>query len=121
MKVLGKLKKRKVESEYVRPVTKIVCDNCGKVINELYGKITTHHDLWGKDSCDSFEYYDLCFECSKQMFDDYLKKPRQTEQFEYECKRTFIGEEIVMDENGGIDIFEEENCILESDYESSKS
>ena len=113
MKILGNLKKVKVKSEYVRPVKYVVCDKCKKQLDKKYARISTHHYLWGNDSHESFEYYDLCFECAIKMFSDYLKEPQKSEHFEYECVNTCVGEEIEMDEKGNIDLFERDEYFIE--------
>ena len=54
----------------------IYCDVCGKEIktHESYWSLTTHHNDWGNDSCDSYEYYDVCSkECMRKKFEEYLK------------------------------------------------
>ena len=104
MKILGELKTRKVESEYVRPIKQVICDKCGKELTDLYALITTQHSLWGNDSYESYKKYDLCFECCKKLFNDYLEKPNKTETFEYKCvsANIVVGAEIEMDENGNI-------------------
>ena len=113
MKMLGELRKRKVETEYVRPITRIICDSCKKTLVDEYARVSTHHNLWGNDSHESYEYYDLCFECAIKMFTQYLQQPRKSEQFEYECVRVCVGEEKEMNENGNIDIFDRDEYKLE--------
>lgn len=113
MKILGKLKKRKVKSEYVRPIVKMTCDKCGKELIKLYAHVYTDHQLWGNDSVESVEGYDLCFECAKQMFNEYLNDPVHTEHFDYECREVVIGEDIEMDEEGNIDLFKRHEYQLE--------
>jgi hypothetical protein len=41
------------------------CDCCGKEINATqlpneWHNFNSHHDEWGNDSIDSYEYYDVC-------------------------------------------------------------
>lgn len=50
------------------------CDICGKQIKSGngYWHVQTHHNDWGNDSVESFEYFDVCsVECLKQKFDEY--------------------------------------------------
>ena len=50
-----------------------VCDICGKEIHKEYWLITTHHNDWGNDSCESYECFDACSpECAYSMFIGYL-------------------------------------------------
>ena len=65
------------------------CDVCGKVIFPVEQKkscfsfcgastefylITTGHNDWGNDSCDSIEYKDACSkECAQKIIDEYFK------------------------------------------------
>jgi hypothetical protein len=52
------------------------CDVCQKEIKtHSYWELTTHHNDWGNDSCESYEYFDVCSkECLRQKFDEYVKK-----------------------------------------------
>ena len=73
------------------------CDICGKIIwdsrNEGYGVkfqdryyLTTGHEDWGNDSCDSMKTFDICSkECLMKKFDEYIEKTcgkSNTEYFE---------------------------------------
>ena len=52
------------------------CDICKKEIesNKSYWKLTTHHNDWGNDSIDSYEYFDVCSkECMRNKFEEYLE------------------------------------------------
>jgi hypothetical protein len=56
------------------------CDVCGKEIKsensfkKPYWSLTTHHNDWGNDSIESYEYYDVCSkDCLKQKFDEYVE------------------------------------------------
>lgn len=61
------------------------CDICGKeipptVIPHIYGEpvydyyeITTHHNDWGNDSVESYEYFDACSpECANKLCEKYI-------------------------------------------------
>lgn len=49
------------------------CDICGKEITGHYWEVTTHHDDWGNDSIDSYEYDDCCStNCLRVAFFNYL-------------------------------------------------
>lgn len=63
------------------------CDVCFKTIDPVnkngskhprqlipYFSITTHHNDWGNDSCDSYEEFDACCpECALKFTEKYLK------------------------------------------------
>lgn len=55
------------------------CDNCGKVINterfpDEWHHFSSHHNEWGNDSCDSYEYYDVCSaKCYVEKFTDVVE------------------------------------------------
>ena len=52
------------------------CDVCGKEIEsrESYWSLTTHHYDWGNDSCESYEYFDICSkDCMRKKFEEYLE------------------------------------------------
>lgn len=41
------------------------CDNCGKVYSnrnfpDEWHNFSSHHNEWGNDSIESYEYYDVC-------------------------------------------------------------
>ena len=61
------------------------CDVCGKeipptVIPHKYGEpvydyyeVTTHHNDWGNDSVDSYEYFDVCSpDCANKLWEEYI-------------------------------------------------
>lgn len=51
----------------------IKCDICGKEITGKFWRLTTHHNDWGNDSIDSYEYFDLCSrECINRALDNYI-------------------------------------------------
>ena len=58
---------------------KVTCDVCGKTIADKnnrvakYWRLTTGHDDWGNDSCDSYMDFDLCSkECIKEKLNKYF-------------------------------------------------
>jgi hypothetical protein len=57
-------------------LVKVVCDICKNDIPEEHHryKVTTGHNDWDNDSCESVEYWDICSdECLQKKFDLYLK------------------------------------------------
>lgn len=59
------------------------CDVCGKDIPPLprtfpqiytpYYRITTYHNDWGNDSCESYDYQDACSpECALKICEQYI-------------------------------------------------
>ena len=52
-----------------------VCDICQKKIeSDSYWQLTTHHNDWGNDSHESYEYFDVCSKkCLAEKFEEYLK------------------------------------------------
>ena len=60
---------------------KRICDNCHKEIQMEsdskyynYFHVSTHHNDWGNDSCDSYMDYDACCpDCAIKMAEIYLK------------------------------------------------
>lgn len=83
--------KREVTDETLRSV---ICDNCKKEIEikhssyrtgGVYYEVTTHHNDWGNDSRESFEYFDFCsYECLAKHQEQYFKNARGSEQYEIE-------------------------------------
>lgn len=63
--IIEKIEHRKVE--YLR------CDKCKKKITDGYYEVTTGHNDWGNDSCDSIRDYDICPNCIEEFTTDYLK------------------------------------------------
>lgn len=86
MRILGKMQKKRVVTKCVRPVTRLVCDKCGKELKGLYAWVTTSHNLWGHDSVESVHSHDYCFECARKAFEEYTEHPERTEEFEYEAR-----------------------------------
>ena len=77
----------------------VVCDGCGKEIrnknnmNERiarlpYYEVTTHHNDWGNDSVDSYEYFDFCsLDCMLPHMRTYYKTANGSES--YDVERTY--------------------------------
>ena len=50
------------------------CDICGKDIHKGYWTLTTGHNDWGNDSCDSTKHFDLCSkECVQKKLEEYFE------------------------------------------------
>lgn len=74
-----------------------VCDVCDKLIlkkNEnkttycigKHWRLTTGHNDWGNDSCDSVEVYDICSaECLEKQLQKYVQR-EGTAYFDVECE-----------------------------------
>lgn len=81
MKIETKQETTKVVVESV--ITGRKCDICGKDILPIkidafyqynYFLITTHHHDWGRDSIDSYKYYDACSpECVMAFTNKYIQ------------------------------------------------
>lgn len=57
----------------VNKVTHLKCDVCGKIFTGPYWIANVHHNDWGNDSVDSYEYYDLCSSvCVRNIFEKYM-------------------------------------------------
>lgn len=81
MKILSK------ESEEVvvrtkRRVTGVECDVCKRVIeptsyredSSRYFEVTTGHNDWGNDSCESIEHFDICPTCIGEFVTKYAQE-----------------------------------------------
>lgn len=79
---------RKYKKEEIKQIkeieNEIICDICNKKIKEEedyktpyrtkmthFYEVSTHHNDWGNDSIDSFEYRDIC---SEECLFEFLKK-----------------------------------------------
>lgn len=77
-----------------KTVTGVGCDICKKVIpidepkrdNKKYFRVTTGHNDWGNDSCDSIEYRDICPDCVGKFVTNYLSKADGTSYLKVETK-----------------------------------
>lgn len=78
-----------------KTVTGVECDICGKVIpaawhdNAKYYVVTTGHHDWGSESIESRETEDLCPDCIKVRFSDFLENGSSTAYFEVETERLY--------------------------------
>lgn len=77
---------RKEETTLTREVLQsIVCDECQKEIErgKKYYEVTTHHDNWGNDSIESYEYLEFCcFKCLERNMKEYYDEPENTSVYE---------------------------------------
>lgn len=70
-----------------RNVTGIQCDICGKVIpvrcgnGSMYFDVTTGHNDWGNDSCESRESQDICPDCITKFVTEYLRNAVGTSRY----------------------------------------
>lgn len=69
----------------------LYCDVCKKEIAKRkgYWELTTGHNDWGNDSCESIEHFDVCSQmCLMHKFAEYLdesdKNDNNTKYFEVE-------------------------------------
>ena len=99
MKLLGKMETKEVKLKNYRKIEKVFCDKCKCELKTLFASVDIHHNRWGNDSCDSYRHYDLCFECAKNFFNEYLLDPQRTDAFEYEVEKVWYGN-VEVDENG---------------------
>ena len=85
--------KQIIAETVVAKITK--CDICGKIIcdsryEKMFGKVqdhyllTTGHNDWGNDSCDSIKEFDICSkECLQKKFEEYVKESSGNRGSEY--------------------------------------
>ena len=72
----------------------VACDHCKKQIlsaegRKTYYHVTTHHNDWGNDSSESYEYFDFCsYKCLQKHQEEYFREATGSE--EYEIKRTKV-------------------------------
>ncbi len=74
------VEKKERNLEYIR------CDCCNKKV-ENYFKVTTSHNDWGRDSCDSIETKEICISCIDEFLSSYIKEMSDTGDIEIEKKR----------------------------------
>ena len=80
-----------------------ICDGCQKILFRCYGEeykpndepwrdytqdveffeVTTGHNDWGNDSCDSIEYHTYCRECFAKPIHKYLARTNGRKDTEY--------------------------------------
>lgn len=100
MKILSK------EAEQVvvrtrRCIDGIKCDICERLIkptncredSSQYFKVTTGHNDWGNDSCESIEHFDICPNCIGEFVSKYARECSYTGYLELEsdhiCKNEY--------------------------------
>ena len=72
--------KQVIKKVCVKEVCK--CDVCNKEIKKSKGyyHVTTEHNDWGNDSCESIENYDICSEnCLNKIFQQYIERSTENE------------------------------------------
>lgn len=79
-----------------KTVTGVECDICGKVIpanyhdrNSKYYVVTTGHHDWGSESIESRETKDVCSDCIRARFSDFLENGSSTAYFELQTERLY--------------------------------
>jgi len=77
---INELKETVVTKEVLKQVK---CDGCKKLLHVVkvgdrsyfdrirYYHVATHHNDWGNDSVDSWEYADYCFDCLEKALTEY--------------------------------------------------
>lgn len=78
-----------------RKVVGVKCDVCGKVIpvnqrdNSKYYRVTTGHNEWGNDSCDSIEHADICPNCICNFVTEYLQNGNDSSYIDIETEHAY--------------------------------
>ena len=80
---------RKIKNVTIETIDGYKCDCCKKISEgpgfpDSWHHFSSHHDDWGNDSIDSFEYYHVCsvecyIEILKRIVDDDLEDCEQAE------------------------------------------
>lgn len=87
------IKNPKIETKEICELDKVVCDKCGKIIYDRskdigfadgqdYVQISTWHERWGNDSCESHDGYEMCKECAIKFVTEYIKEATSTDHLE---------------------------------------
>lgn len=84
-----------VSREY--KITGVKCDICERIIpgymyrddKAIYFRVTTGHNDWGNDSCESIEHFDICPECAKKFVTEYLENCCDTKYIEIETEYAY--------------------------------
>ena len=64
------------------------CDVCGKEIHGKHWLLTTSHNDWGNDSCESIKYEDLCSEdCVQEKLKEYFLKCKDSDTQEFSLEQ----------------------------------
>ena len=51
----------------------VILDRCGEPGYDYY-EVKTHHNDWGNDSVDSYEYFDACSpDCAYKLWEEYIR------------------------------------------------
>lgn len=76
---------------------KVTCDVCGKTIADEkhryaeYWTLTTGHNDWGNDSCESYEDFDLCSKgCVQKKLNEYFDNCKDSNTQEFELSQDTI-------------------------------
>lgn len=84
-----------------RIAEKVTCDVCGKIIADKknrwagYWTLTTGHNDWGNDSCESYEDFDLCSkDCVQEKLNEYFDNCKHSNTQEFELSQETIQIEI---------------------------
>ena len=102
MKIPGE--KKKIVYRTVCELAGVKCDICGRVIEPPSEKdrynwiddkykfylVTTGHNDWGNDSCESIRHYDICPECITKFVSDYLNERRDSRTAYIEINTTHV-------------------------------
>lgn len=94
-------KKAMVEQK-VPYIKKIICDRCKRIIHKSFGeefinetdkyhpldmaswyRVTTGHNDWGHDSCESVERFDVCPKCITEVYAEYVERSSGGHNSEY--------------------------------------
>ena len=92
MKIPGEKKEVVVRTVY--KLAGVKCDVCGRVIEPptkenryhwmdndyKYYSVTTGHNDWGNDSCESIKHYDVCPDCINKFVAEYLGDKKVIDQ-----------------------------------------
>lgn len=99
------IKEKKKVTKYLERIVKTKCDICekeipnfeiGKKEKSRFFRVTTGHNDWGNDSCDSIEEYAICTDCIQDFVKNYIKKVNGTEYINIETY--YASEEKYFDE-----------------------
>lgn len=108
MKIPGEKKEVVVRTAY--KLAGVKCDVCGRIINTpsienrykwmdddyKYYLVTTGHNDWGNDSCDSIQHKDICPGCITKFVSDYLgdKKTYRSAYIAIETEHVYYDETV---------------------------
>lgn len=74
-----------IKKEKVMVSEKRYCDVCNKEITGHHWQVTTGHNDWGSDSCESIEHYDVCSPLClwSSILNDYIDRSNNSTNTEY--------------------------------------